>query len=113
MQFYPQHFMGFIVNNETAGNLQLTEAFDSYEMSYDEDSFFDKFEESYGVAPYKFADTTYERGGYVQGLEGFEWDTTYICFHPTSVGDAKWENMISKLENLGIFMQEGRWSQLG
>ena len=105
--------MGFIVDNEVAGHLQLTEAFDTYEMSYDEDSFFDKFEESFGIAPYKFADTTYERGGYVQGLEGFEWDTTYICFHPASVGDAKWENMISKLDTMGISMEEGRWSQLG
>jgi hypothetical protein len=113
MQFQPQHFMGFIVNTETAGQLQLTEAFDEYEMSYEEDSFFDKFEETFGVTPYKFTDTTYERGGYVQGLRGFEWDSTYVCFHPASVGDMKWENMISKLENLGIFMQEGHWSQLG
>ena len=113
MQFYPQHFLGFEVNEEVAEQLQLESAFNSYEMSYDEDEFFDQFEDRYGVSPYQFTDTTYQKGGYVQSLQGFEWDSVYVCFHPASAGDDKWDNMVSKLKKLGIPMQEGKWSQLG
>jgi hypothetical protein len=113
MQFYPQHFIGFAVNEEVAEQLQLTEAFNSYEMSYEEDDFFDQFESKFGVVPYKFTDTTYEKGGYVQGLQGFDWDSVYVCFHPATAGDKKWDNMASQLEKLGIPLNEGRWSQLG
>ena len=40
MQYYPQHYFGFAVDSTIAEKLQLTEAFDSYEMTYDEDGFF-------------------------------------------------------------------------
>jgi len=112
MQYYPQHFFGFALNEDVAKKLQLTEAFDNYEMSYDEEGFCEGFENKYGVEPYTFADTTYERGGYVQGLQGFEWDNTYVCFHPATAGDDKWNTMVLQLENLGIDIEEGRWSQL-
>ena len=112
MQYYPQHFFGFALDDEVAEKLQLTEAFDNYEMSYEEDDFFEGFGERYGVEPYKFADTTYERGGYVQGLQGFEWDTTYVCFHPATTGDDKWKKMVAQLQELGIAVEEGHWSQL-
>tara|TARA_Y100000593_G_scaffold63576_1_gene117499 strand:+ start:1889 stop:2230 length:342 start_codon:yes stop_codon:yes gene_type:complete len=113
MQYYPQHYYGFIVDNSVAELLDLSEAYDAYEMAYDEEQFFDQFENKFGVSPYQFTDTTYERGGYVQGLQGFDWDSTYVCFHPATAGDEKWNNMISKLQKLGIPMEEGRWSQLG
>ena len=113
MQYYPQHYYGFAVDNNVAEKLQLNEAFDNYEMSYDEGAFFDGFEERYGVEPYKFADTTYERGGYVQGLSGFDWDKTYVCFDPTQTGDDRWNKMITALEEVGIFVEEGHWSELG
>ena len=41
MQYYPQHFFGFPIDASTAEKLQLTEAFDTYEMSYEEESFFE------------------------------------------------------------------------
>ena len=113
MQYYPQHYFGFAVDGTVAERLQLNEAYDAYEMSYDEDDFFDGFEERFGIEPYKFADTTSERGGYVQGLSGFDWDKTYICFDPTQVGDDKWDKMLKTLQGLDIFVEEGRWSQLG
>ena len=113
MQFYPQHYFGFAVDNAVALKLQLTEAFDTYEMSYDEEDFFSAFEERFGIEPYKFADTTYERGGYVQGLNGFEWDKTYICFDPSQAGDDKWDKMLSALSELEIDVEEGHWSELG
>ena len=113
MHYYPQHFLGFVVNEEVAEQLELTEAFNIYEMSYDEDEFFDQFEDRFGIPPYQFTDTTYHKGGYVQGLQGFNWDSTYVCFHPATAGDEKWNNMVSQLEEIGISMHEGRWSQLG
>ena len=112
MHYHPQHFFGFVVDCETAEKLQLTEAFDMYEMSYEENDFFDQFVEKFGIEPYKFADTTYECGGYVQGLTGFEWDKTYICFAPTQTGDDKWKKMLSALEELDVTIEEGRWSEL-
>jgi len=113
MQFYPQHYYGFAVNEEVAERLQLNEAYDAYEMSYDEADFFEGFVEKYGIEPYKFADTTYERGGYVQGLNGFEWDKTYVCFDPSQTGDDKWQKMIDALCEVGIDIEEGHWSELG
>jgi len=113
MQYYPQHYYGFEVNGTVAEQLKLTEAFDAYEMSYDEEGFFEGFEKKFGIEPYKFADTTYERGGYVQGLSGFDWDKTYVCFDPTQVGDDRWEKLLDVLDELGIDIEEGQWSELG
>lgn len=112
MQFYPQHYFGFAIDEEVAEKLQLTEAFDMYEMSYDENEFFEGFNEKFGIEPYRFTDTTYERGGYVQGLTGFDWDSTYVCFDRTQAGDEKWEKMIRALSELDIPVEEGEWSQL-
>jgi len=113
MQYYPQHYFGFAVDNNIAEKLQLNEAYDTYEMSYDEDAFFEGFEEKFGIEPLKFADTTYERGGYVQGLSGFKWDKTYICFDPTQTGDDRWQKMLDSLREVGIDVEEGHWSELG
>ena len=113
MQFYPQHYYGFAVDNEVAERLQLNEAYDTYEISYDEMPFFESFENKFGVEPYKFADTTYEKGGYVQGLNGFEWDKTYLCFDPSQTGDDKWEKMLSVLSEMDVDIEEGHWSELG
>jgi len=113
MQYHPQHYFGFAVDGSVAEKLQLNEAFDVYEMSYDEGDFFDGFENRFGIEPYKFADTTYERGGYVQGLIGFDWDKTYLCFDPAQVGDDRWNQMISTLDQLGGEIEEGKWSELG
>jgi len=113
MQYYPQHYYGFEVNDTVADQLQLAEAFDTYEMSYDEESFFEGFEKKFGIEPYKFADTTFERGGYVQGLTGFEWDKTYLCFATTQAGDDRWEKMLETLNDVGIDIEEGHWSELG
>tara|TARA_A100001015_G_C15025200_1_gene730104 strand:+ start:2594 stop:2935 length:342 start_codon:yes stop_codon:yes gene_type:complete len=113
MQFYPQHYYGFAVNNDVAERLQLNEAFDEYEMTYDEMPFFESFETKFGIEPDKFADTTYEKGGYVQGLSGFDWDRTYICFDPSQASGEKWEKMINALSDVDIDIEEGHWSQLG
>ena len=112
MQYVPQHYFGFAVDGETAEKLSLTEAFDLYEMSYDEGDFFDQFVEKYGIEPFKFADTTFERGGYVQGLSGFDWDKTYVCFAPSQTGDDKWKKMLSALKERDVIVEEGRWSEL-
>tara|TARA_R110002020_G_scaffold79278_4_gene198858 strand:- start:76 stop:417 length:342 start_codon:yes stop_codon:yes gene_type:complete len=113
MQYYPQHYYGFAVDGEVAERLQLNEAYDTYEMSYEEEGFFEGFVEKFGIEPYKFADTTYERGGYVQGLSGFDYDKTYLCFAPAQIGGEKWIQMLETLEKLDIIVEEGRWSELG
>ena len=112
MHYSPQHFFGFMVDDEVAEKLDLSEAFISYEMSYEEGDFFDGFENKYGIEPYQFTDTTYERGGYVQGLQGFDWDSIYVCFHPATAAGEKWKALLDNLNSLGIEMHEGKWSQL-
>tara|TARA_Y100000593_G_scaffold93760_1_gene189921 strand:- start:30 stop:371 length:342 start_codon:yes stop_codon:yes gene_type:complete len=113
MQYYPQHYYGFAVDGDVAEKLQLNEAYDTYEMSYDEEGFFEGFEKKFGIEPYKFADTTYERGGYVQGLSGFDYDKTYLCFAPSQARGDKWAQMLETLEDLDITIEEGHWSELG
>jgi hypothetical protein len=113
MHYSPQHYFGFEVDIDVAEKLNLDEAFDIYEMSYDDEQFFEGFREHYGIEPFRFIDTTYERGGYVQGLSGFEWDRVYLCFAPTQTGDDKWDTMVTNLAQVGIGMVEARWSELG
>mgnify|MGYP004007610241 CR=1 FL=1 len=113
MNLYPQHYFGFEVNNATVKRLELIEAFDIYELSLNEEDFFDTFEEKFGVYPYAFTDTTVGPGSYIQSLKGFKQNSTYICFHPATAGDDKWENMVSLLEKADICIQEGTWSESG
>ena len=98
MQGHPQFFV-----HDSEKNRVLSQA----------QTVFDGFEEKYGVEPYKFADTTYALGGYVQGLSGFDWDKTYVCFDPTQVGDDRWNKMIEALKEMDISIEEGHWSELG
>ena len=49
MQYYPQHYFGFAVDGIVAERLQLNEAYDNYEMSYEENDFFDGFEDLQGI----------------------------------------------------------------
>tara|TARA_R100000458_G_C8153535_1_gene160325 strand:+ start:320 stop:661 length:342 start_codon:yes stop_codon:yes gene_type:complete len=113
MNLYPQHYLGFEVDSSVAERLELIEAFDIYELSHDEEQFFDKFEEKYGVYPYTFTDTTVGPGSYIQSLRGFKQNSTYICFHPATAGDDRWENMILLLQKADVCIQEGKWSELG
>ena len=113
MQYSPQHYFGFVIDNEVAEKLKLDEAFDLYEMSYDDEPFFEGFRANYGIEPYRFADTTYQRGGYVQGLTGFEWDKVYLCFAATQAGDVRWDKMVQNLSYSGINVVEGHWAELG
>jgi len=49
----------------------------------------------------------------VQGLSGFDWDKTYVCFDPAQAGDDRWKKMIAALEEMDIVVEEGHWSELG
>lgn len=112
MNLYSQHYFGFEVNSDIAERLELSEAFDIYELSHDEEGFFDKFEEKYGVYPYTLTDTTVGPGSFIQSLKGFNQDSTYVCFHPATAGDGRWKNMISLLEQVDVHIEEGRWSEM-
>jgi hypothetical protein len=109
---YPQHYFGFEVDNEIAQRLELSEAYGLYELGSNEEEFFDKFEEKYGVYPYTLKDTTTGPGSYIQSLKGFNENSVYVCFHPASIGDDRWQSMISSLEDLNIYVKEGRWSEV-
>lgn len=115
MQFYPQHYFGFQLDDEVAAELGLLEEYEDAQANWrHEDMFFEAFEEKFGVYPEKFQDTTYRRGGEIQGLEGFEWDTTYLCFDPDSRDSNAWTEMENRLQTeTTITLQEGRWSELG
>jgi len=103
MQFYPRERVGFELSAENAAALQLTEAFeDPYE------DFSAVFSEKYGCDEPEVVDTTYERGGYIQGLEGWDWDKEYIAFDPDYI---KLE-LETALEEAGIVLEHASYSQL-
>jgi hypothetical protein len=104
MQYYPTEKTGFELNAENAALLQLTEAFD--EGSFE---FIEAFCEKFSCDEPSLVDTTYERGGYVQGLSGWDEGKEYIGFDPGFVS----ESVEEALEDVGIMLEHAEYSQLG
>ncbi len=111
MQYYPQHYFGFAVDGTVAERLQLNEAFDNYEMSYEEEDFFDGFEEKYGVLPESVRLFDYDESEAIRDLCGFEWDRPYVLFEDYQEGTPDWEKLSEILEEEDVSIDYGNWSE--
>jgi len=118
MEYYPQNALGFELTDELAERMGLLEEFKAWQGDFDETAFMEAFKSKF-KPPGDYLDLRiqkfeYERGGYTQGLEGFEYDKTYCYFPSTSRLDKGWRPFIKKLEKIeGLWFQSATWSQLG
>ena len=115
MQYYPKTMKGLLLNEDVAEQLGLLEEYQLYQEDYDYDPFNEAFNEKYGVEPEYPKDFEWKKGGYVQGLQGFDWDREYLLFdtwveeqHPE-----EWEKFIAIMEEMDIDVIEGSWAELG
>ena len=115
MQFYPQRKKGFIFNEDVAEELGILNEYQMYQEDYDYDPLIEAFNQKFGVEPEYPKHFKWEKGGYVQGLQGFDWDTEYLLFdtYVEQQYPDEWDKFINSLEEMDIDLIEGSWSELG
>tara|TARA_Y100000593_G_C4288120_1_gene326717 strand:+ start:1057 stop:1389 length:333 start_codon:yes stop_codon:yes gene_type:complete len=110
MEFYPQRVYGVEWNDEFVNKLvewDVEEHGDfSLDLDHGEDFCYmlqDEYEISAQVREFEWV-----RGGYIQGLYGLQWGTTYLVI------DEDDKDKIPLLEEkLGVTFEEGGYSELG
>ena len=115
MQFYPMRKKGFIFNEDVAEELGILNEYRMYQDDFDYDPLIEVFNEKFGVEPEYPKHFKWERGGYVQGLQGFEYDVPYLVFCDDVAEDYKedWEKLSDFLEENDVEIVDGFWSELG
>ena len=115
MQFYPKTMRGLVFNEDVAEQLGLLEEYQLYQEDYDYDPLNEAFNEKYGVEPEYPKHFEWRKGGYVQGLQGFDWDTEYLLFEEWVIEQCpeEWEKFIATMEEMDIDVIEGSWAELG
>ena len=115
MEYYPQRKKGFIFNEDVADQLGILEEYQIYQNDYDYDPLIEVFNQKFGVEPEYPKYFKWEKGGYVQGLQGFDWDTEYLLFdtYVEQQYPDEWDKFINSLEEMDIDLIEGSWSELG
>ena len=115
MEYYPQRKKGFIFNEDVADELGILEEYQIYQNDYDYDPLIEVFNQKFGVEPEYPKHFKWERGGYVQGLQGFDLDTEYLLFDDWVVEQCpeEWDKFITIMEEMDIDVIEGSWSELG
>ncbi len=115
MQFYPQKNKGFVINHDVAEELEISDELILWEEEYNEAPLIEAIQERFGVEPERVRHFEYSRGGYVQGLQGFDYDSTYVLFDEYTEASCpdEWENLVSILEEKDIDIIEGSWAELG
>ena len=109
MQFYPQRVFGIEWNNEFVNKLVEwdEEEHGEFELAYHSDVFIELLSEEYSIEAH-IKSFEWVKGGYVQGLSGLDWGTTYL------IVDEFHEDSIPLLEEkLGASFSVGTYSELG
>ena len=115
MEYYPQRNKGFVIDYDLAEELEIADEFLEWEEGYNDAPLLEIFEEKYGVAPENVTFFEYDRGGYVQGLQGFDYDAAYVLFDPSAdkAHPEQWDSLINLLEEKDVDVIEGSWAELG
>lgn len=117
MQFYPHSALGFEITDELAEKMGLLEEYTEWKEDYDDTAFAEAFEKKLkppkGYLDLHIQFFEYERNGYVQGLEGFNYDKTYVYFGGKSESDKGWKAFIRKLETKfpSLKFESATWCQ--
>lgn len=128
MRYYPKNAVGFELDAIDVGLLEsvdddcdckpwgryVLEALDTWDGNecFD-DELFNEFEGEHGVTPMRIGSLQDERGGEVSGVRGFELGINYLFFDPEEQDEDDWAKFESFLDDQGIQIVKGSWSQLG
>ena len=112
MRYYPKRAVGFEINNDVAENLGLLEQWEEWDGEQFDSEFGYEFEEKHGVTPSRVITFEDSRGGEISGLTGFTNGATYVLFDEDESGDA-WDKLLALLEEKGVDLDTGSWSQMG
>tara|TARA_R110000824_G_scaffold347281_2_gene534072 strand:+ start:879 stop:1226 length:348 start_codon:yes stop_codon:yes gene_type:complete len=115
MEYYPQRNKGFAIDYDLAEELDIANEYLEWEEGSNDAPLLEIFEEKFGVEPEKVTFFEYVHGGYIQSLQGFDYDATYVLFDPQTeeVSPEQWDNLISILEDKDVDVIEGSWAELG
>ncbi len=112
MRYYPKSATGFEINLTVAEKLDLLEQWEEWDGEWYDSNFCCELGEKYGVTPTAVIEFRERKGSEISGLTGFANDTTYVLFDEDESGEA-WDKLVALLEEKGIELDRGSWSQLG
>ena len=112
MRYYPKSATGFQMNLAAADKLDMVDQWEEWDGEWYDSNFCCEFEEKYGVTPISVIEFRERKGSEISGLTGFANDTTYVLFDEDESGEA-WDKLVALLEEKGIELDTGSWSQLG
>ena len=115
MQYYPQRSKGFAIDYDLAEELGIEDEYLEWEEAQNDMPLLETFEDKFGVEPERITIFEYSKGGYVQSLQGFDYDATYVLFDANAekCQPENWDNLINLLEEKDIDVIEGSWAELG
>ena len=110
MEYYAQRNKGFAIDYDLAEELDIADEFLEWEAGGNDAPLLEIFEEKFGVEPEKV--TSFEDA--VQGLQGFDYDATYVLFDPYAeeASPERWDILISILEEKDVDVIEGSWAEV-
>jgi hypothetical protein len=100
------------MNLIVAEKLDLLEQWEEWDGEWYDSNFCCELGEKYGVTPTAVIEFRERKGSEISGLTGFANDTTYVLFDEDESGEA-WDKLVALLEEKGIELDRGSWSQLG
>jgi len=114
MQFNTQKSKGFVINYELAEQLEVLNELLLWEEEYNQVPLLEAIEKRFGVEPERICSFEYLENGDIQGLQGFDYDATYILFddYAEKATPYEWDALITALENNDTDIIEGSWAEL-
>ena len=114
MGYFLRSGFGFAIDHELADEFGFLDEFLIWEEEDDHVPFCEAFDEAHGVSPEALTYFEYAREGYIQELEGFEYDTTYVLFDEDLSDDIEsYDCVVDYLDEYDVFLDEGNWKELG
>jgi hypothetical protein len=112
MQYHVVQKKGFPIDTDLASELKLLDEFLLWEEQKDPEEFCAEFENKFGLVPENLLRFQYDREGCVHGLEGFEWDKTYVVFDDEVEDLEEWQLLDEILNEQDVFLEEGEWREM-
>jgi hypothetical protein len=94
-------------------NSEVLTAISEWSGDHYDDFIFEEMDSCHSVTPMWIGNLPDERGGEITGVQGFDTSTEYLIFNPREQDKESWDEFKSHLEQHGIPLVEGSWSQLG
>jgi hypothetical protein len=112
MQYHTVQRKGFRIDTDLASELDLLDEYLIWEEQSDPEEFCMQFENKFGVIPENLLYFEYDREGFVQNLEGFEWEKAYVVFDGDMEELEGWNKLDEILNEQDVLFEEGEWREI-